>query len=64
VREAEGGFCAPVCQENVGAQQRFRGERKDFSLKMISRTLNADQAVGRTGKKLNLQPKQGARLDN
>jgi hypothetical protein len=31
VREAEGGFCAPVCKENVGANQRFRGEKEEFS---------------------------------
>jgi len=30
VREAEGGFCAPVCKENVGAEQRFRSEKEDF----------------------------------
>jgi hypothetical protein len=30
VREAEGGFCAPVCKKNVDGEQRFRDETEDF----------------------------------
>ena len=41
VREAEGGFCAPVCKENVGAEQRFHGEKEDF--RAGSQMSNADR---------------------
>ena len=64
VREAEGGFCAPVCKENVGANQRFRGG-KDFS-EGFCQALNVDQIgplpVGKQLKPKAKQDEQGRAL--
>ena len=46
VREAEGGFCAPVCKENFGAKQWFRDQEKVFGVSF--QEVNAHQNDGLT----------------
>src|SRR5262245_28577245 len=46
VREAEGGFCAPVCKVNAGIGRWFRGGKEipsELGLRSTPVVLNADQ---------------------